>query len=931
MERFGLECEHLGRLSMELTAVGSDLSAATSEAVSLSPARGPSNNPAAGLPRGAKVLVVTALLAGLGAVSAAIVRVASHPRPDGSNVRTLLVLGAVVVANWLWPLIIYRGEASEAVHLDEAVLVIMALLLPGGWTLLVFAAATTTAQLLRRRSLIKTLFNFGQLSTAVGLALVCRYALIGRTVPLDLGQIAAAAFAAVVFFALNSGAVTAILAATGTAWRASLLDGLAVRLSLIGAGILTGELLALTISAYSWSLPLVVLGLLMLRWVLAAHFSGRHDRQRLRGLLDATSEANRNLQRADIFDSIFNSARILLRCPEVAITTNAPESGQLGARLVFDGELRWLIASGRSRAEAFDAADAAVLEALASVAAGALTNALLYQQVGYQRQRLTAITCSLGEGVCALDTSGAITFANPAALSLLGWTLPPLALADAGEEGFMPAPSFLAGPARVAMDSHEVIRDEDATFCHHDGHPVPVAYTVSAIIDNGASVGAVMAFRDLTDRKRVEDDRARIQSEHQALEARLHQNQRLESLGELAGGIAHDFNNLLGVISNYASFISEQVSAAAREVGGERWEVAQQDSEQIGLAVERAAALTRQLLSFARREVVQPKVLDLNDLVTGIQQLLGRTLGEHVTVRTNLVEDLGPVMADPGQIEQVLVNLAVNARDAMPNGGILRIATSGVEIDESQPGPHGDLPGGRYAQLQVSDTGTGIPQHLIGRVCEPFFTTKARGEGSGLGLATVYGIISQAGGSLQIRSEPDVGTTFTVLLPVTLQEPQARTASAGPQLDGGGQTILLVEDERALREVTERILARKGFHVLAANDGQSALEITAAYPDEIHLLLTDLIMPRMLGKELAERITALRPAIQVLFMSGYAQPMLTVEGNLGPGVALLDKPFSEASLLKKVLSRFESSAEDGDPGAAGASTAEKLLSPDVRG
>jgi signal transduction histidine kinase/CheY-like chemotaxis protein len=458
------------------------------------------------------------------------------------------------------------------------------------------------------------------------------------------------------------------------------------------------------------------------------------------------------------------------------------------------------------------------------------------------------------------------------------------------------------------LDTQSVIRDDDATFYEHEGNPVPVALTVSAIIDHDQSVGAVMVFRDITDRKNLEIERARTQTEREALEAQMHQSQRLESLGQLAGGIAHDFNNLLGVISNYATFVAEKVSDAATHPGGEHWQEASQDIEQIEQAAHRAAGLTHQLLAFARREIVQPRVLNLNQLVTGVEGLLSRTLGEHVTLRTTLAAGLGPVIADPGQIEQVLLNLAINARDAMPHGGSLVIDTADVDIDELPVGSESDLTSGRYARLRVSDTGTGIPKHLIDRVFEPFFTTKAKGEGTGLGLATVYGIISQAGGILKIHSQPDVGTTFTILLPVTDQQPDDRMRPTPRRNLSTGETVLLVEDEDALRDVTHRLLHRNGYRVLAAATGEAALGIAASHPEHIDVLLTDLIMPHMLGKELAERLIALRPTTRVLYMSGYAQPILTAQGHLETGVALLEKPFSQSSLVDKLHEVLDRSA-----------------------
>jgi two-component system, cell cycle sensor histidine kinase and response regulator CckA len=436
-----------------------------------------------------------------------------------------------------------------------------------------------------------------------------------------------------------------------------------------------------------------------------------------------------------------------------------------------------------------------------------------------------------------------------------------------------------------------------------DGSEFPAEISLSALeTEDGLLVSA--AVRDVTDRieAQAERERLRSQAERERLEAQLHQAQRLESLGQLAGGVAHDFNNLLGAILNYAAFVHEKVAAAADRPGGsEEWQQVCDDVAQIERAGERATRLTHQLLAFGRREIVQPQVLNLNGIVTEIEQLLRRTLGEHIQLRTDLGAGLWPVLADPGQLEQVLVNLAVNARDAMPGGGTLVIDTDNLAADDDYVATHHGVKPGRYVRMRVSDTGAGMPKHVLDRVFEPFFTTKPKGEGTGLGLATVYGIITQADGQVRIYSEPGHGTTVSALLPATDQPPSA-TAEASParQHRRGGETVLVVEDEDALREVTSRILVRNGYHVLAAVGGNAAVELAAAHGGDIDLLLTDVIMPKMLGKEVASRLAALKPGIRTLYMSGYAHPVLTSQGTLDPGVILVEKPFTASGLLAKI-------------------------------
>jgi PAS domain S-box-containing protein len=387
--------------------------------------------------------------------------------------------------------------------------------------------------------------------------------------------------------------------------------------------------------------------------------------------------------------------------------------------------------------------------------------------------------------------------------------------------------------------------------------------------------------------------RTRAHQDRSNLVAQLHQTQRLEVLGQLAGGVAHDFNNLLAVILNYAALISEELAAPEPDLGS-----ASRDVGQIQRAAERAADLTHQLLAFARREVVQPRVLNLNHTVTDVEQLLRRTIGAEVMLRTDLAADLWSVLADAGQIDQVLVNLAVNARDAMSAGGTLTIDTANVVVDASAPGDPLTR-AGRHVRLRVCDTGAGMPADVIEHVFEPFFTTKSEGDGTGLGLSTVYGIVAQAGGSITIQSAPGAGTTFTMLIPATDQVAAPAEAAASYEHTPAGETVLIVDDQEALREVTERIFTRGGYRVISAANGPEAIRLAREHQGDIHLLLTDVVMPKMLGKEVAEQIRQIKPDIEVLFMSGYARPVLASEGKLDPDVHLVEKPFTASGILEK--------------------------------
>ncbi|MGC9665944.1 ATP-binding protein [Planosporangium sp. 12N6] len=416
-----------------------------------------------------------------------------------------------------------------------------------------------------------------------------------------------------------------------------------------------------------------------------------------------------------------------------------------------------------------------------------------------------------------------------------------------------------------------------------DGSVIIVVGTSHALSFNGAPARCAV-IEDVTDKEQ--------------LQRRLRQSERLESLGQLAGGVAHDFNNLLGIIVGYATFAADELAEAARDDA--RWQPVHEDLTQVLRAADRATGLTRQLLSFARREVVNPEILDLNTIVVDIEKMLRRTLGEDIELRTRLAPGLLPVKADPGQVEQVLVNLAVNARDAMPTGGTLVIDTDNVTIDEHYAAHHPGTRLGGYARLRISDTGTGMSPDTVERAFEPFFTTKPKGQGTGLGLATIYGIVTQAGGHVQIYSEPGVGTTVTVLLPGTGDRTTAEPAAAAVAQTGRGETVLLVEDEDNLRTLTERILRRHNYRVVAAANGPEAIEAARHHVGRIDLLLTDVVMPQMAGHDLARQLQVDHPDLRVVYMSGYAEPLLTTQKTLPAEVSLLSKPIPEVVLLATV-------------------------------
>jgi len=499
-------------------------------------------------------------------------------------------------------------------------------------------------------------------------------------------------------------------------------------------------------------------------------------------------------------------------------------------------------------------------------------------------ERSVALSTKLFEAapdaMVAVDAQGRIVLANAQAERLFGY--PRQELLDQPVELLVPDAAQEIHPAhraRYRADPRPRLMGAslDVAARRKDGTEFRAEISLSTV-ETGEGLLTSAAVRDITERVEALAD----------LESRLHQSQRLESLGQIAGGVAHDFNNLLSVIGNYASFIEEEISAVRGADDSRRWDATHQDVQQIQRATERATVLTRQLLAFGRRNEAGVRLLSLNTVVTDLEQLLRRSLGEHIELVTSLAPDLWQILADPGQIEQLLVSLAINARDAMPAGGTLRIDTANDGVDE-HAARHPGTGRRHHVRLRIGSTPVGAAEEPD---VEP---VAAIGEAAGLRLATAYRIVAEAEGHARLDPEPDRGSAFTALLPAAGQ-----TAAGNDQVPAGGEAILVVEDDEAMREVVRRVLSSGGYQVIAAGSGAEALELVGGHAAEIHLLLTDVIMPQMLGRVVADRIRALRPAIRVLYMSGYSRSALDAQKALRPRATLLEKPLSPAELLRTV-------------------------------
>ena len=501
------------------------------------------------------------------------------------------------------------------------------------------------------------------------------------------------------------------------------------------------------------------------------------------------------------------------------------------------------------------------------------------EQLGESRSRLALIIDSSEDAIISKNMDGTITSWNKGAERIYGYT----------PEEVIGKPISILAPNNRANEITEILQKiaKGESIEHYeserlakDGRRLNVSISVSPLRDaKGVIVGASAIARDISAQKKAE--------------GQLRQSQKMEAIGRLAGGVAHDFNNILAIINACTEFLRDRIDPAAEPA---------HYIENIRTATERGAALTRQLLAFSRTREVQPRVLDLNERLKDIGKLLRPLMGDDIEILIVSKSPAAVVEADPSQLDQVLVNLAVNARDAMPNGGKFILETRAAKFDEAFAEQHQAMAPGKYVVLAVSDTGNGMDEATASRIFEPFFTTKELGKGTGLGLATVYGIVKQSAGHILVYSEPGHGTTFKIYLPSAGHkiglESKPEVEIVAPKRQGAN--ILLVEDDETMRSLTKQVLQEHGYSVVDADDGKSALEWVGSHPDPIDLLLTDVVMRRMSGPELVDRLSASNPGLKVVYMSGYTGELIAEREILKRGITLLEKPFTRTALLNTI-------------------------------
>lgn len=502
----------------------------------------------------------------------------------------------------------------------------------------------------------------------------------------------------------------------------------------------------------------------------------------------------------------------------------------------------------------------------------------LYQEAKRSEQLYRSLLDSTPDSVVVCDLDGNVLYVNESFATTFGWTRDEVRGSRAAC-----IPEFeqesTAAVIRTVLDHGVSCRGFGTKMSSRDGTALDISLSVSRYLDHeGKPAGMIAILSDITEQKR--------------LQGQLRQASKMEAIGQLAGGVAHDFNNLLTAMMGYSNMLLQKIPKDADY---------REQVYQIGRAAERAASLTRQLLAFGRKQNLELKVVDLNTAIAEFAKILSRLIGENIELVTRFGESLALVEADPSQIEQILMNLAVNARDAMPGAGCLTLETANVMLDEEYARSRPDVKAGNYVRIAISDNGCGMDSATVPRIFDPFFTTKEKGLGTGLGLSTVYGIVKQHRGHVAVYSEPGTGTTFNIYLPAVDQIPEVISETTTPRAERhGAETVLLVEDEEIVRSLASEVLEMLGYRVLTAPDPNEALKVSREYPGPIDLLLTDVILPKMDGKTLYTLLSPERPEMNVLFVSGYTEGFIVQHGVLLPGVHFLQKPFTVTSLSAKV-------------------------------
>lgn len=881
------------------------------------------------------------------------VAAADLPRSERQLFPWLGFIGLLVLAELL-VLFFHRTEARLGLSLAEAV--VLTMLIGLTWAEVVTAVAVAFVLIAithHRLGFVKAVFNVASPTVAAGAAA-------------GLTMYATDTFSDALIFRLAVAAVATVVYALTThlnvAAAISLTEGerfvpRAVRipkatLVMIGSGILLGLHFAAAYAATAWTLLLFPFALIVISMGYRAVVQQDQERQRLQslheagralavtpdlgsgltGFLQAAARATSAIGANVIIElegelektSVYAGESTAVRAPVGTgymrdLLTVAREIGRpvidfadlpdrfahlkqdLGARSFVTVPIRdadtvvgCIVVLDRVGVSGFDEADARLLESLANDLSLTLGSRRLFDQVVEERERFQLLVESVRDyAIYMLDPQGNVVSWNAGAERILGYTS--AQIVGGHFSRFYPPGEATAWMEELALAAREGRYETTGTRVRADGTTFLANAIVSPVHDaSGELRGFAQVTRDITQLVAAQEEKA-------SLEAQLHQSQRLESIGQLAGGVAHDFNNIISVISNCATFVLDELEEW--QLDGKK-RVVIDDTKEILEASERAASLTRQLLVFSRRDVIEPTVLNINDVVRNLENLLRRAVGSLVEVSLDLDPEIDLVRADAGQMEQILLNLAINARDAMEGEGRLSIRTCQVDLLESETDAALQQRSGPHVELRVSDSGPGMAPEVVEKAFDPFFTTKPKGQGTGLGLATVYGIVKGAGGRVTIESAPGQGATFLIHLPVDTDVDGQGTGERAPAtpLPGlrGSERILVVEDEDPVRTVTARILENAGYQVLQAANGPEALNMIRTGPDQLDLLLTDVLMPGMSGVELADEVASAAPGLRVLFMSAYAESMAgSRDAGLGRA-PLVQKPFDRPTLLTQV-------------------------------